>query len=234
MKKVLNIVFVSLLLSSCSFNTNEIIILKTLDQFDSQKENEQLGFDLLNYKFKKFLPIESPDLSQEIFKNISWKYFVKASNNEVSFRLTLNNESIKHKKRIVEYFEKTVNQQVDKQVYEKQKFSNAIEQTLEHFSELDNNYNDSFWENTSAIFRNKTTKQDFFDAIKSRDGAFVNRGERVLLYKQYYESLPETSQTGFYVVCFTFIEDKTIFEQLTYHDENGILKITGYEYGKRK
>lgn len=230
MKRILSIVVISLLVLGCSMNQKEVIILKTLDQFETQEENEQLGIDLLNYKFQAFLQTEFPDLSVEVFKNIKWQYFVQENNKEVSFRLTLSNEAIEHKERIIDYFERTVNQQVDRQVQDKQIFDKAIKLTLEKFAELDNGNTDSFWNNSSSILRERTTKSNFFESIQGREGITDKGGERELLCKQYYESMPGINETGFYVVCFTFSDDKNMVEQLTYHYQNDSLKITGYDY----
>lgn len=230
MKRILSIVVISLLVMGCSVNQNEEIILKTLDQFETQEENEQLGIDLLNYKFQAFLETEFPDLSVEVFKNIRWQYFVQENNKEVSFRLTLSNEAIEHKERIIDYFERTVNQQVDRQVQDKQIFDKAIKLTLEKFADLDSGNTDLFWNSSSSILKERTSKTNFFESIKGREGITDKGGERVLLCKQYYESMPGINETGFYVVCFTFSDDKNMVEQLTYHYQNDSLKITGYDY----
>lgn len=230
MKRILSIVGMGLLVLGCSVNQNEVIILKTLDQFETQEENEQLGIDLLNYKFQAFLQTEFPDLPVEVFKNIRWQYFIQENNKEVSFRLTLSNDAIEHKERIIDYFERTVNQQLERQVRDKQIFEQAIEVTLENFANLDNGNTDSFWDNSSSILRERTTKSNFFESIKGRDGITDKGGDRVLLCKQYYESMPGIDETGFYVVCFTFSDDKNMVEQLTYHYQNDSLKITGYDY----
>lgn len=230
MKRILSVAVISLIVLGCSMKQDEVIILKTLDQFNSQEENEQLGTDLLNYKFQAFLQTEFPDLSVEVFKNIRWQYFVQENNKEVSFRLTIRDDAIENKERIIEYFERIVNEQVDRQVQDKQIFERAINLTLENFTYLDNGNTDSFWENTSSILRERNTKSNYFEAIKGRDGISEKGGERVLLYKQYYESIPGIEEKGFYVVCFTFSEDKKMVEQLTYHYINDSLKITGYDY----
>jgi hypothetical protein len=230
MKRILQFVIVSLFVVSCSLNQKEVIILKILDQFDTQKENEQLGIDMLNYKFQAFLQTEFPDLSEDVFKNISWQYFVQKNNKEVSFRLTLSNNAIAYKERISDYFEIILNEQVYRQVHDKQIFDKAISSTLETFAQLDKGDTDSFWDKTSAILRDRTSKSNFFESIKGRDGISEKGGDRVLLYKQYYESLPGVDETGFYVVCFTFEKDKKMIEQLTYHYQGDTLKITGYDY----
>jgi len=230
MKKLIIFIISSLILISCSVNQKEIIILKTLDQFDTQEENEQLGIDLLNYRFPVFIQQEFPDFTQEIFKNISYQYFIQDNNKQVSFRLVLSNDALKYKDRITKYFEETVDKQVIRQVNDKTLFDNATKMTLEHFDQLDRQDYNKFWDNTSEILRQMTSKDAFFESLKNRKNISDIGGKRIFYYKQYYETMPGTNETGFYVICFTFENDKNMAEQLTYHKEDDELKIIGYDY----
>ncbi|MDW7693172.1 DUF4019 domain-containing protein [Flammeovirgaceae bacterium SG7u.111] len=230
MKKLLTILTCSLIITSCSFNQKEVIILKTLDQFDTQEENEQLGIDLLNYRFPVFMQQKFPDFTQDIYSNITYQYFIQDNNKQVSFRLILSNDALKYKDKIVNYFEETVDNQVERQVADKELFDNATKITLEHFDQLDKHDFDGFWDNTSDILGEMTTKDAFFESIKGRESISTIGGKRTFYCKQYYENMPGVDKTGFYVICFTFENDKNMIEQLTYHkDENG-LKIIGYDY----
>lgn len=229
MKKILVILICSLIGTSCTFNKKEIIIIKTLNQFDTQDENEQLGIDLLNYRFSYFLQQEFPYFTQETLKNISWQYFIQENNKEVSFRLILNNDAIKYKDKITKYFEETVEKQVEKQIEENEFFDNAIKITLCHLELLDKHNFDEFWNNTSEILRQITTKNSFIKSMESRKNIEKIGSPRKLYYKQYYENMPGTDKTGFYVICYTFENDRNIMEQITYHKEEDELKIIGYE-----
>ncbi len=229
MKRILFLIISSLILIACAVNHKEVIILKKLDQFDSQEENKQLGIDLINYKYYAFFKQEFPDFTNAVLSNITWQYFIMDSNKEVSFRLILTNDAVQYKDRITKYFQETVDKQVKRQVADKELFDTAIDITLEHFAQLNNHDHDGFWEGTSEIFRQLTTKDSFFESIKSRD-TIPEFGDKPILYcKQYYEKLPRTDETEFYVITFTFENDKNITEQLTYHYEEGKLKIVGYD-----
>lgn len=230
MEKKLSLLIFGLILTSCSVNRKEIIILKTLDQFETQKENEQLGIDLLNYKFPIFLQKEFPEFTQEIYKNITWQYSIQESNKQVSFRLILSNEALKYKDKIISYFEKTVNNQIDRQIKDKEIFDEAIDLTLKSFEQFENYEFDLFWENTSDILRDITNKDSLFESIKKGRKNIGEIGNHVFYCKQYYESMPSTNKNGFYVVCFIFEKDKNMFEQLTFHKEDNELKIVGYDY----
>lgn len=230
MKSVPFFILISLITLGCTFTQEETIILKTLNQFETQEENEQLGIDLLNYKYQAFLPSEFPDLSDDVFKNIRWEYFIKESDNEMSFRLNLSNEALKHKDRIKEYFERTVNEQVGKQYLDKEIFEKAIDQTLKTFKKMDSGDQDYFWKNASPVITEKETKAEFFESIKGRKRLATKGGEREFLYKQYYDSLPGNDEKGFYVICFTFANEKRMLEQLTYRYKNDQLQIVGYDY----
>ena len=197
MNRFLNLLIIGLILTSCSVNQKEVIILKTLDQFETQEENEQLGIDLLNYKFPVFLLNEFPDFTQVILKNITWQYFIQESNKQVSFRLILSNEALKHKDKITSFFERTVNKQVDRHVLDKDLFNDAIGLTLKNFNQLDNHEFDMFWDNSSDILREITTKDDFFESIKGRENISEIGGNRVFYCKQYYETMPGTDKMDF-------------------------------------
>jgi hypothetical protein len=230
MKRLLTYIISSLILISCSVNQKEIFVIRTLDQFDTQEENEQLGIDLLNYKFPVFMQKEFPEFTQDIFNNITWQYFIQDNNKKVSFRLILSNDALKHKEKITRYFEKTVDKQIERQVDDKKLFDNAIKITLDHFDQLDQLNFDGFWNSTSEILRQITTKHAFFESIKNRYNISEIGGNRTFYSKQYYETMPGSDKTGFYVICFTFENDKNMVEQLTYHKQDNELKIVGYDY----
>jgi len=230
MKKLLYLICISLLLSSCSFNQREIIDLKILDQFDTQKENEQLGIDLLHYRYPFYLQQEFPDFTQDIFRNITWQYFIQENNKQVIFRLILSNDALEHKNEITQYFEKTVDAQVDRQVNDKALFDQAVKLSVEHLDQLDEHFFDKFWESSSVYLREMTTKENFFQSIQGRESIIEMGGDRTLFFKQYYETLPGTDISGFYLVCYTFENDENLAEQIIYHKEDNFLKIVGYEY----
>ena len=225
--KFLKFLLIGFILTSCSFNNKEIIILKTLDQFDTQEENERLGSDILNYRFPVFLQQEFPNLTQEEFNNITWQYFIRESDKQVSFRLILSNNILSKKDQIVEFFEKTVNEQVEKHVEDKELFLKAVELTKKNLEFLDNHEYDLFKENSSELMEDFDS---FIETLKGRDGISEIGGERIYHSKQYYNSFPNTNETDFYVVNFTFENDKNIMEQITFHLENNELKIAGYTY----
>ncbi len=228
MKRLAIILSICLILSSCSVNKKEIIILKTLDQFETQEENERLGVDILNYMFPVFLKQEFPDFTQTDLKNITWQYFIRESDKQVSFRLILSNEALSKKDKIIGFFKKIVNEQVERQMQDKEIFDKAVKLTEVSLKQLDNGEFDKFWNNTGSLMQGMVTKDDFFATITDREKIKSIGGERVYHSKQYYNKMPNTKEKGFYVVNFTFEKDKNMMEQITFQMENGELKIAGY------
>jgi len=230
MKKLLAILITSLIIASCTSNRKEVFILRTLDQFETQEENEQLGIDLISYRYYEIMQQEFPDFTEEVYNGISWQYFIQDNNKEVSFRLTLSNDALKHKDKITKFFEKTIDKQIEHQVNQKDFFEDAKNMTLKYFELLDENNFDRFWENTSENLRQKITKDEFFESMKDRENCSKIGGQRVFSYKQYYETMPGVDLTNIYVICFTFEKDKNMLEQLTYHKDGNKLKIIGYHF----
>lgn len=228
MKRLTVILLIGFIIASCSVNKKEIIILKTLDQFETQEENERLGVDILNYMFPVFLQHEFPDFTQTDLKNITWQYFIRESDKQVSFRLILSNEALSKKDKITDFFEKTVNEQVERQVQDKEIFNKAVKLTELSLEQLDNGEFDKFWSNSGSIMQNMTTKEDFFTTITDREKIKTIGGDRVYHSKQYYRNMPNSDEKDFYVVNLTFEKDKNMMEQITFQLENGELKIAGY------
>jgi len=228
MKRLTVILLIGLIISSCSVNQKEIIILKTLDQFETQEENERLGVDILNYMFPVFLQQEFPDFTQTDLKNITWQYFIRESDKQVSFRLILSNEALSKKDKITDFFEKTVNEQVERQVQDKEIFDKALKLTEQSLEQLDNGEFDKFWSNSGSIMQSMTTKEDFFATITGREEIKTIGGDRIYHSKQYYNNMPNSDEKDFYVVNLTFEKDKNMMEQITFQLENGELKIAGY------
>ena len=228
MKRITLLLLFGLILTSCSLNKKEVIILKTLDQFETQKENERLGVDLLNYMYPSALQREYPNLTQTDLKNITWQYFIQKSNKQVSFRLILSNEALSKKDKITDFFERKVNEQIERQVQDKEIFDEALKLTFESLEQLDNGKFDKFWNNTGLIMQDKTTKDVFFASIKDREKINAVGGQRIYHSKQYYNKMPGTSEQDFYVVNLTFEKEENMIEQITFQLKNGDLKIVGY------
>ncbi|MGQ1911227.1 DUF4019 domain-containing protein [Marinifilum sp. RC60d5] len=228
MKRLTVFFIIGLIISSCSVNNKEIIILKTLDQFERQEENERLGVDILNYMFPVFLQQEFPDFTQNDLKNITWQYFIRESDKQVSFRLILSNEVLSQKDKITDFFEKTVDEQVERQVQDREIFDKAVKLTEQSLEQLDNGEFDEFWSNSGSLMQNMTTKEDFFATITDRKKINTIGGDRVYHSKQYYNKMPNSEKKDFYVVNLTFEKDKNMMEQITFQLEDGELKIAGY------
>ena len=228
MKRLTVIILIGLIITSCSINKKEIIILKTLDPFETQEENERLGVDILNYMFPVFLLQEFPDFTQTDLKNITWQYFIRESDKQVSFRLILSNETLSKRNKITDFFEKTVNEQVARQVQDKEIFDKAVHLTKESLEQLDIGEFDEFWNNSGSIMKSMAKKEDFFATITNREKIKTIGGDRMYHSKQYYNNMPNSDEKDFYVVNFTFKNDNNMMEQITFQLENGELKIAGY------
>lgn len=235
MIRLLNILITGLILSSCSFSKKDIIILKTLDQFPTEEENKQLGNDLLNYGFESYLPEEFPDLTEAELKNITWQYFVQSGDNKISFRLILTNEAINRKDQLRSFFEKIVNEQVEKQVKDKELFNRSVLLATAILKQLDNKEFDLFWDQTGDLLRSKATKDDFFKILKNRETIISNPEKRIFQSKLYYRTLTNVIGTDFYSINFAIENDKKIIEQLTFQlVNNKELKIVGYTWAVQK
>lgn len=228
MNRLTVILLIGMIISSCSVNKKEIIILKTIDQFKTQQENERLGVDILNYMFPVFLQQEFPDFTQTDLKNITWQHFIRESDKQVSFRLILSNEILSKKEKITDFFEKTVNEQIERQVHDKEIFDKAVQLAEQSLEQLDNGEFEKFWSNCGSIMQNMTTKDDFFAIITDREKIKTKGGDRVYHSKQYYNKMPNSDEKDFYVVNLTFENDKNMMEQITFQLENEELKIAGY------
>lgn len=228
MNKLTAILLIGLLITSCSINKKEIVDIKILDQFETQEENERLGVDILHYRFPLILQQEFPDLTQADLKNIFWQCFIRDSDKQVSFRLILGNELLSRKDEITELFKRTVNDQVEKQVQDKEIFNKAVELTKQSLEQLDKGEYDEFWSNSGSLMKKTTTKEDFFAIITDREKIKSAGGEREYQSKQYYRSFPISNEKEIYVVNMTFEKDNNMLEQITFQLENGELKIAGY------
>lgn len=228
MKKLIVIILLNLIITSCSVNKKEVFILKTIDQFETKEENERLGVDILNYMFPVFLQQKLPNFTQTDLKNIRWQYFIGKSDKQLSFRIILSNEALLQKDKIIDFFEESIDLQVDKQVNGKAIFDKAVKLTKQSLNQLDNGDFDKFWKNTGSIMKKKITKEDFFARITDREKIKSIGGERVYHSKQYYNKIPNLDNKDFYVVNLTFEKDKNMMEQITFQLESGKLKIAGY------
>ncbi|MBN1182759.1 MAG: DUF4019 domain-containing protein [Bacteroidales bacterium] len=228
MKMILKYIVIGLIFINCTANRKVIIILKTLDQFDTQEENEQLGLDLISYMYPIFITQEIPDLSQKELDDIRYQYFIRESDKQVSFRLILSNEALAKKEKITNYFQETVDEEVDRLVNDKAIFDTAVIMTKTYLEMLDNYDFDSFWNNTSSILKSLTTKENFFSSNKNRESIKIDGGERYFHSKQYYKTMPNTDVTDIYVINYGFEKDENLMEQIVYIIEDNKLKITGY------
>jgi len=187
-----------------------------------KKKMNNWGIDLFNYKFQAFLETEFPDLSVEVFKNIDGNTSFKRITRSVLSIGLLSNEAIEHKERIIDYFERTVNQQVDRQVQDKQIFDKSIKLTLEKFADLDSGNTDLFWNSSSSILKERTSKTNFFESIKGKGKESQIKAEREFCsVNNTMNQCLELTKQGFMLCAFyVFQTTKTWLKQLTYHYQN--------------
>lgn len=227
MNRLFSIVATCALLLGCQYNEKEVVVITTINQFDTPEENEQLGKDLFHYMYRVDLPLKLPDLTDEELESIQW-YFLNPDDKPAIFLLSVGEKASKNKARIIDYFNTTVDFQVNKQIEDKQIFKRAIELSLDILSKLDSSDFDFFWDNSSYILKERSTKSLWIESIEGRAKLLSNGGDKILLHKQYYESIPGINETGFYEVCFTNSLDNDVQEFVTFHYENDSLKVAGY------
>jgi len=216
--------------SGCKFEKSNVLPIKTLDVFEAEEDNIQLGIDLVNYEYGPFIRENFPDFSEEVLENIHWKYrtlqVMGEDKKNVSFILTLKNEAIPHSEALEAFFKEIVDHQVEVQRNNKALFDRAIETAKRHAEMLDNSDIDAFWADASHTFKSSTKKEDLRgDFTLKRD---FNTDTRQLNYKLFYNKLANVEEEGFYIISFTFEDDRSKSERFFYHLEGDSLKIVGY------
>lgn len=221
-------ILIVLLISSCTINHKDIIVIEMLDRFDNQEENEQLGMDLLFYNYGDFIRSEFPEFSQEVLNNINYQYFIQSDNKQLDFRLIVSNDALPFKDKIVDFFELTVNEQIEKQINDKLLFDQAVYLATESLKQLDSENIDSFWNNCSPIMKSMATKEGLAENFSNRYKLKSVCGERIFHSKQFYKVLANTDIKDVFVVNFTCTKDKNMRESLTLQLIDNELKILGY------
>ncbi len=230
MKRIFNLLILFSILNSCSFNQEEIVILKSLDQFGTQEENERLGEDILNYRFPIFLQIEHPELTEEQLKGIRLQKFIQQNTGNVSLRLIMSNKALEKKDVIQSFMTKTVNEQIEHQVNDKKIFDDALSSATACLAKLDEKDFDYVWEKTSQKMRSTASREKFISGLEPRANITQLGGKRIYHSKQFFSNIPNSNVINAYAVNFTFEDNKDINEALIFEFENGELKIVNYSF----
>ncbi len=230
MKKYFLFFILLLVLANCTTTTKEIIKIADVDAFPTREENQQLGLDLFYYPYFYYLQQEAPGMKEDDLKNITYEVVVEKD--KIWFRLTLNNEAIADREKIVAFFKRMVSGQIDRQVSDKKIFEQALALAKENVEQLDMGQYDLFWKKTASTFNSVGTLDQFVSTvIKQRDKIFDSKNGRTLKCKQYFHTLPRAPVYDYYVITFKFSGDDKMFEEIIYHPENNELLISGYKYG---
>lgn len=218
------------LITSCSFNQKETFIIAEFNQFDTDKENELLANDVMNYSYPELIRVQLPDLTKEELDNIKWG--IKNIGDNLSFRVTLQNNAIDKKNKIKNFFQEIVDLQIDKQINNKYKFEKSVALCEQYLELLDNKDYEAFWNMTNDYFKSNLPLDQFIKMSESMKGNSKELGEREYHSKQYYSSSPFSQDYDMYTVHYKF-KYKNVFESIAIHFENGNHEIAGYVYGSK-
>jgi hypothetical protein len=230
MKKTTLAILILALLSACSFNNKEIIILKTIDQFDSQEENVLMGQELLRHPFDAYYKDELGDLSPEEFSGITYQYFITDKDKTVSFRLILTNDALNKKDRIVNFFEGKVNQIVDLHLKYSEELNQARTIAKSYCELLDKQDYATLWDKSHSIINTSSDLKGFKGYLNSRSQMTDESGNREYYSNQVFEGLPQYPDQTLMQICFNFENKEDYFERFTMIKEDGQWLFAGYNY----
>ena len=215
---------------SLNVNFKEINIIETLNQFDSQAENEQLGKDLLSYNFGAELRLFKPEISLKQLQGIKPQYFIQEESKEVSFRLILSGDALTIKGELISFFESSIKGHIEKHVSQKDQLNEAVDWAIINFDFLLADEDSLFLANVAKAITMKTDSIDLINMMNQFREGLPHKDERVLMNRHYYESMPNAKGSNFYIVNFNSEAASSKVHQLTIQKESGGLKIVGWRH----
>lgn len=183
------ILVVFAVISACSTNVIDYQIIKVINHYEQNEKNIQLGKDLLYYNYMPGLAEQIEDFNDEDAKNIRWEYFIRESDQQVSFRVKLNvkNSTIrKNKETIIAYFKEEVEKKYQFHIKNEQLFLQAANFSAEVFAHIDAGEYEKFWAKCNELITGQTDKKQFISQIKQGKTETGPVASRELTSKQYY------------------------------------------------
>ena len=176
-------------LSSCSSKLVEYEIIKVLNHYEQNEKNIQLGRDLLYYNYIPGLKNLIDGFNEEVAKKIRWEYFIKKSNQEVSFRIKINLKNrviVKNRRKIIDYFKKEVEKNYQFHIKNEALFSQAVNFSQEIYSHIDKGEFEKFWSKCNALIKETNDKKEFIAKFRERESEIGSLKAREFISKQYY------------------------------------------------
>ena len=183
------IIAVCAVISACSTNVINYQIIKVINHYEQNEKNIQLGKDLLYYNYMQGLAEQIEGFNDEDAKNIRWEYFIRESDQQVSFRVKLNvkNSTIrKNKETIIAYFTEEVEKKYQFHIKNEQLFLQAANFSAEVFAHIDTGEYEEFWAKCNELITGQTDKNQFISKIKQGKAETGPVTYRELTSKQYY------------------------------------------------
>ena len=216
--------------SSCSFNKKETLLIKVLDQFDTQLENDHLGVNILTHQYHVGLKKAIPDISSEIIQNLELEKFTRSDNNEISIRLIVSNKARNLKDKLKAFYSESINSQVRNQVRLRKTFT-AAEKWCKNISvELDRKNPKAFMNGLSAKLIQSTKEKDVEKMCFGKRNFDEVKPDRSMFYSQYYKSLPGVEEEDILLICFKFKHSGKYAEQYALTFKNEAFEVVGYEF----
>lgn len=216
MKKIiLSIIFTIVMINSTYANenniTNHIYEIKKINVYKDNEKNRRLASDLTSFNYGYYLLNEIPELKKDDLKYLRWEYFVKLSDNSVSFRLTLNSGSkniIKHKDEIEKFFTKKVNHLIEHREKNLSTYKEGLKKAESYLKLLDEKKYKDFYN----LFSNKTksgvTLELFMKNVNEIENTLGKVKNRKYLSKIFHKDTTAEKE-GYYVFSFIINTEKS-------------------------
>ena len=204
-------------------------VISALNQFKTQKDNKQLGIDLLSYNYSNELRKAKPMISQSELQGITWQHFIQDNKKEGSFRIFLSNDALLIKTELIAFFEKSIEAHIAEHVTHNKTLKKAVKQGELNIGFIEDNDIDAFWNNTSSTFKLSVTKDVLSKSFVELQNSMNSDDTRILMSRQYHDTIDGSEGTGFYIINFSYKERPNRIEQIIFQKEGRKLKIIGFQ-----
>ena len=241
MKKYIILILVLIILTNYCFadefsnNFHKIIHeIKILNNFENNEFNKILGNDLINYRFDYYIFKAVPNIEKNDLKDFGWDYFIKSSNEEVSFRLIFNAKNkkiMKNEALLKHFFKRKIEGLVFHRVNNFDLYQNGLETAEKYLKMIDNNKYNEIYNIFSEKVKPNIDSNKLSNFFKERNITFGEINQRLYHSKNYYTNIP-SDNLGLQYYTFNFISNteniEKVIESLTLiYDENK-WRIIGY------
>lgn len=218
-RKIVTLIFAILLGSNVNAIDNNVLqiihIIEEINIFEDNELNKLLGNDLINYHYEYYILNEIPTLTENDLNDIKWQYFIRSSDELVSFRIILNgkNETIMaNEDNIKRFFNSKIVKLLDHREKNNDLYLEGLGIARKYFEFIDNDKYEEFYQFFSNDLKLIISANDLIEKFRDRDKNFGVLKERNSHSSVYYENLPSEYNTpDFY--AFSFISKSENIEQ---------------------